>query len=363
MEKRPAISVSQLFIVLFISRMVVSMTYGNMLIGDSELWDHVISGVVSMLLTWLILLPIYYLFLTDKKMNVLDNLRDLCGKFGLAVIVLYILYFWVVSFHTVSMFEEFVFNAINPPISIPALTVLLLLSSCYGAYKGLEAIVRTSGVIFIFTIFAMIFFVVSLAPGIDSINYKPLMYNGADSVIEGIKLMVSQSSCIVALGVLLPMAKGEHKKGILFWNVGVYAVFVVLVCLVVGTMGDFVSTQLFPVYTAAGIGKFGSFKHLDSLYLGVWISGIFIKLSLFLMLAGEGVKKIWGEKVRKICIIIFGALLSGVSFFSDKLNIINSQFITDFMLIFLSVLSVAVPIVLIILKKIRYHRGSVRIEN
>ena len=286
MEKRPSITVSQLFSVLFISRMVVSMTYGNILIGESELWDHLISAVISMFLTWIILFPTYKLFAMDKKMNIFDNMRDIWGKFGFVVIGIYVLYFLAVGLHTVSVFEKFILNAINPPISIPFLTVLLLFSACYGAYKGLEAICRTSGIIFLFTVLAMIFFLISLISSIEPINYKPLMFEGWESVYEGIELLISQSSCIVAMGVLLPLARGNHKTGILIWNVGVYLVFGALIFLVVGTMGDFVSTQLFPVYTAAGIGKFGSFKHLDSLYLGVWISGIFMKLSLFLLLAG-----------------------------------------------------------------------------
>ena len=161
MEKRPAISVSQLFCLLFISRMVVSMTYGNILIGDSEIWDHLISAPICAILTFLILIPIYRLFLMDKKMNVLDNLRELCGEVGIWLIPLYIFYFLIVSFHTVSVFEKFIFNAINPPISVPFLTVLLLFSSCYGAYKGIEAISRASGLIFLFTVFAMIFFLFS----------------------------------------------------------------------------------------------------------------------------------------------------------------------------------------------------------
>ena len=96
----------------------------------------------------------------DKKMNVLDNLRELCGEVGIWLIPLYIFYFLIVSFHTVSVFEKFIFNAINPPISVPFLTALLLFSSCYGAYKGIEAISRASGLIFVFTVFAMIFFLI-----------------------------------------------------------------------------------------------------------------------------------------------------------------------------------------------------------
>lgn len=357
MEKRPAISVSQLFCLLFISRMVVSMTYGNILIGDSEIWDHLISAPICAILTFVILIPIYWLFVLDKKMNVLDNLRELCGRFGLWLIFLYILYFLIVSFHTVSVFEKFIFNAINPPISVPFLTVLLLFSSCYGAYKGIEAVSRASGLIFVFTVFAMIFFLVSLISSIEPINYKPLMYDGTQSVFEGIKLLISQSSCIPAMAVLLPMAKGNHKKGIVIWNAGVYLVFAALIMLVVGTMGDFAETQLFPVYAVAGIGKFGSFKHLDSVYLGIWISGIFIKLSLFLMLTGEGIKKIWGEQVRKKSIIIFGFLISIASFFSDKLELLSSAFMTNFLIWFLILISVVIPLVLVFVRLQKRKRG------
>ncbi len=358
MEKRPAISVSQLFCLLFISRMVVSMTYGNILIGSSDIWDHLISAPISAILAWIILIPIYYLFVLDKKMNVLDNLQELFGKIGLGLIIFYILYFLLVSFHTVSVFEKFIFNAINPPISVPFLTILLLFSSCYGAYKGIEAISRASGFIFVFMLFAMIFFLISLISSIEPVNYKPLMFDGTESVFEGIKLLISQSSCIPAMGVLLPMAKGNHKKGIIIWNSGVYLVFAALIMLVVGTMGDFAQTQLFPVYTAAGIGKFGSFKHLDSLYLGIWISGIFIKLSLFLMLTGEGIKKIWGEQVRKKSILIFGFLISLTSFFSDKLELLSSPFMTNFLIWFLMIISVVIPLVLILVK-LKKRRRSV----
>ncbi|MBR2579270.1 MAG: hypothetical protein IKE41_03960, partial [Clostridia bacterium] len=130
-----------------------------------------------------------------------------------------------------------------------------------------------------------------------------------------------------------------------------------LIMLVAGTMGDFAETQLFPVYTAAGIGKFGSFKHLDSVYLGIWISGIFIKLSLFLMLTGEGIKKIWGEQVRKKSIIVFGFLISATSFFSDKLELLSSTFMTNFLIWFLILISVVIPLVLVFIRLQKRKRG------
>ncbi len=121
-------------------------------------------------------------------------------------------------------------------------------------------------------------------------------------------------------------------------------------------MGDFVKTQLFPVYTASGIGKFGSFQHLDSLYLGIWTSGIFIKLSLFLMLAGEGVKKIFGEKARKISVLIFSAVLVTLTFFTENYNISTAMFSTEFLLWSLGLIVVLIPLILIIGKAIRRRK-------
>jgi len=351
MEKRPCISVGQMFAMLFVSRMVVTMTYGTLLMGDSDIWDHLISAVISLVLTFILVLPIYKLSSLDSKMNLFDNLRDLMGKYGYIFIIVYVSYFIVITLHTLTIFDNFVSNAINPPISIPLLSIFLLLSSCYGAYKGLEALARTSTFIIVATVISLIFLGASLFSSIEAINFKPLMYDGYESVTEGAIYMVSQSSCLVALGVLMPMSKGNKVSGIIIWNLGVYASFMLIIALVVGTMGDFVSTQLFPVYTAAGIGKFGSLQHLDSLYLGIWMSGIFLKTSLFLLLASEGIKKIWGEKIRKRFILLFSVLLSISTLFIGNFSLLRSKIITECLFYFLIFNAVVVPVILLMLKK------------
>ncbi len=351
MEKRPAISVGQMFALLFISRMVITMTYGTLLIGDSDIWDHLISAVISFLLTFILIIPIYKLFSKDNHMNVLDNLRDLMGKFGYVFIMLYIFYFILITLHTLTIFDNFISNAVNPPLSIPLLTIFLLLSSCYGAYKGIEALGRTATFVIVATVLSILFLSVSLFSSIEIINFRPLLYNGNESALEGTIYMISQSSCLVAMAVLFPLAKGSKLKGIIFWNCGVYISFIAIIILVIGTMGDFATTQIFPVYTAASIGKFGSLRHLDSLYLGVWVAGIFIKSSLFLLLASEGVKKIWGEKIRRIFILSFGIIASILTFFMGNLGILKKSSITNILLGFLILNAVIIPIILIILKK------------
>lgn len=356
MEKRPCISVGQMFALLFVSRMVITITYGNLLIGDSDIWDHLISAGISFVLTFVLIIPTYTLFLMDKHMNIFDNMRDLMGKLGCIFIFTYALYFIIITLHTLTIFDDFISNAVNPPISIPLLSIFLIFSSCYGAYKGLEALGRTCTFIIVATVISLLFLSISLISSIEPINFRPLLYDGYESAIEGTIYMLSQSSCLVAMGVLFPMAKGSKIKGIIFWNSGVYLTFATLIALAVGTMGDFINTQIFPIYTATSIGKFGSFRHLDSIYLGIWMSGIFIKTSLFLLLSAEGMGKIWGEKFRKKFIIFVGVIFSIVSLFIGNLNELKKTSVTIFLLIFLIFATILVPCLLLILKKRKFSR-------
>lgn len=363
MKEIKFISSGQLFAMLFVSRMVVSMTYGTLLIGDSELWNHLVSVPVAFILTFLLVIPIYKLFKMNTKMSLIDNLETEFGKFGVFLTSVYIIYYLIISFHTLAIFNNFILNAVNPSISLPILSVLLLSSACYGAYKGLEALARTSGFILVATVLAFLFLGISLFSSIEKINFTPILYDGLESFGEGVLYMISQVSCIPALAVLLPASKGNHKKGIIAWNLGIYSIFALVIILITGTMGDFGKTQLFPVYTAAGIGKFGAFRHLDALYLGIWMSGIFLKLSLFLFLAGEGVKKIKGERVGKISTIVFGFVLAIFPFFYGEFKILYKSFLTYFLLAYLVIIAVIIPIVLIIFKNKKPKKEKIKIEN
>ena len=93
------------------------------------------------------------------------------------------------------------------------------------------------------------------------------------------------------------------------------------------------------------------------------MSGIFLKLSLFLLLAGEGIKNIMGEKYRKISIIIFGALMAVFPLFYENFSILREPFVTGFLFVYLLILTIVIPIILIILKKIPPKKEKIRIEN
>lgn len=356
MEKRLVISVSQMFSMLFISRLVVETTYSVIMTEGNNLFDHILSAGIAFFVVILLILPVYFLFKIDTSMDVLDNSYELLGKAGSLVSGIYALYFLFTCVHTLALFKIFLSNVINPPVSTEVLLTTMVIAASYGAYKGVEGLARTSGIILFFMIISMLFIGLSLAKQTDCLNFSPFLYQGTKSFEGGIMFMVSRSSCIPAMAILFPMAKGNLKKGIFVWNLSIYALISVVILLMVGSMGDFLQTQLFPVYTAASIAKIGSLEHLDALYLGIWTMGIFIKLSLFFMLSGECVKKVAGEKLGKFFVLIFGFIMIFFGIFLNKNAISSGIFSSPSLLISMLFVGAFIPLALIILKRLKIKK-------
>lgn len=363
MKKRLVISAAQMFSMLFISRLVVETTYSAVMSEGSSLWDHILSSFMSFILVFILLIPLYYLFGMDESKDILDNSYELIGKSAHIISFIYVVYFMFTCVHTLALFKIFLSNVINPPISTEILLTLMVLSACYGAYKGVEGIARTSGVVLFFIIGAIIFMGISLYSEIDIINFDPFLYEGNESMFGGVMFMISRSSCIPALTLLLPMAKGDVRKGAVVWNAGVYSLIGAVIFLMTGAMGDFLQTQLFPVYAAASIAKIGTLEHLDALYLGIWTMGIFIKLALFLMLSGECAKKIVGEKIGRFFVLIFGAfvMLSGILL--DKNAVSSGIFASPSLLLAMLFTGVVIPIICIVIKKSKMKGEGTKGEN
>ena len=61
-EKKITISAAQLFVMLFISRTIVNITYSLYIAETSEMWDNLVSAVISFFLTLLMVIPVYLLY-------------------------------------------------------------------------------------------------------------------------------------------------------------------------------------------------------------------------------------------------------------------------------------------------------------
>ena len=134
---------------------------------------------------------------------------------GALITVFYGLYFLFICGYNLSFYSAFVSSVMAPKFSLLLLASAVLLTACYGAFRGVEALARASGIIIVIVVACLVFFITALLFKLDPLNYTPLLYDGTDKMWIGVEQMIGRSSCIVFLGMLLPFTRGKVKKGFL----------------------------------------------------------------------------------------------------------------------------------------------------
>lgn len=352
------VSVGQLFVMLYISRMVINVTYSSYNADTSTLRYGMLSSVFALVTTLLMSVPVFIMFKTSNGRTVTDNSYLLFKKWGAIIAVVYSLYFLWVLINTLTQFNIMVTNVLNPTASVFILSLAVITSSMYGAYKGIEALGRASTIIFFFIVSAMIILFCTLIPQTDLLNLEPITIQDSKGISEIALSMISKNSCIPALAILLPFAKGNSKRGVVWWAVAVYLSTALLILIITAVLGDYLETQIFPVYSITALASLGVTERLDGLFLGVWTAGIFIKISLFLYLLSACVKRIFGETISRWSILICGALVLITSMgISAKEGLFQIIFNNNLMLILTLVTGVVIPLVLSIINKFKIKGG------
>lgn len=360
MPKRSVITVTQLFGMLFISRMIVNITYNPLMAGKGEMWDHVLSALISFLLTFLIAAPVYFLHRRRPEMDLIDVAGYHMGRWMIIVAVIYALYYLTICCYTLSLFDAFISNVMSPRVSLWVLSLAFVVTACYGACKGIEALARASGLILIAICAAVVFLVVALIPQIDPLNYPPLLFDGPEQTLNGVLLMISHTSCVPAMALLLPMAKkGNVTRGIVTWNFTIYLTIAVLITMIVGALGDYLKTQIFPIYAATSIAQIGAFKRLDALYSGIWATGLFVKLALFLFLFSMCVERVFGQKYGRIAVLGGGLTVAVISvFIAESRRLSYMIYDKRFLLVFTLLVAVAIPLWILITDKVKTKKEA-----
>ena len=160
----------------------------------------------------------------------------------------------------------------------------------------------------------MLFLLVCLNQELRAENFSPLLYDGPQTLIQGTLLFVSRDSralrtfyCILPL--LLPRTTGKLRVQYLLWNVGLCLFFIVMLVTVCGALGPMAQLETAPMHTAAALAQSGPFQRLDAIYIGIWMMGLFLILSLDLYLVSICVSRIFGKAAGRVSILVGAVLL------------------------------------------------------
>jgi hypothetical protein len=274
------ISTAQLTCLMTLSSVTLMFTCNSSLLGSDHLIDNLLSCALAFLCNFLLALPLLWMVRKQPGTNVLLR-SEQSGRWLLyGTAVFYILYFFLIDLQYLSTFQFFLGNVFHPDIPTWILSLLLLIAAVYSAFKGLEAMGRTSVLLLLMVLLGLLVIGVLLFSDFRSQHFTPLLLDGSRQTLLGTAFYGSGSSSIVLFALLYSYTDGKKQLGFFAWNTITYATAAFLLVLIIGTLGDYANLQLFPLYSAATMANLGTFQRMDSLFISIWMVGLFLKLAI-----------------------------------------------------------------------------------
>ncbi|MBR1779211.1 MAG: GerAB/ArcD/ProY family transporter [Clostridia bacterium] len=278
MSKENKITSYQLFSILFLIDIIIVLTYSPKLSSSSGIRDFVISSGIYFISNFILVLPIYFLYKKSPHLDIFS------GKLKILYRFVYSIYFLWIACYTISIFKIFIINVMSPEIPVTLLIVFTTTFAIYAASRGIHAIVRTSVIVLVIIEFSLMLMFLSLFSRVEQDNYVSFFEHGFSDTIKGLLYMIARDFTLPIILVLFPIIEGGSKKTFISWNIASTVFFIAMDLLLVGSLGKYIDTQLFPGYIYAQISDIGVFKHLDAIYIGFFSMGIFILIATFLYL-------------------------------------------------------------------------------
>ena len=278
--KRGKISAFQLFCILTVSRVSVSLTYLKNISKGEFAADTLLSLFIAFFLTLVFALPSYYCSI--KRKNPLET-----GLFGVVYSILFAYY----AAANISRFAYFSLSRGQQEGSSVFVILLVSIAACCCAVLGIEGIGRFSlfcaGALFV----VLCIGVLANINSFDIINLYPLQKNSKQVVFENALLYASNS---VEPLIVLALDKriNANKAKPLFWGITVsYALISVVIFVCLGVFGFAASLYPYPVYNLYRTAVLGNGARLDVIHTAFWAFSLFMKSSLFIYCSSVQIKR------------------------------------------------------------------------
>ncbi|MGN0522049.1 MAG: GerAB/ArcD/ProY family transporter [Eubacterium sp.] len=333
------------FFLLYVSRIIVTLTYVQAVTTSVLKSDILISTAIAMGITILICLPVLYCYKTHK--NPIDT-----GWVG----AFYALYLIFVAGVNISRFSYFASTTLNPDSNSALFVLIIGACAVYASLLGIEGISRFSSFCFALLIVAITSVFICNARNYDEVSLYPIISNKTDTIFYNALILASNSAEIV---LFLPLSKRVNGYAVkpFIWSITASFLTIFLIMLFIfGVMGDSASLHSFPLYTLFQLAKIGSFERIDALHISFWIFGIFLKSAVLIYCASVCIKRL--EQKTKCIVCGIGAVITALLI----TNVFNVNTLKPYMqAIPFAVFAVIIPVLTLIFKK--RNRGDELIEK
>lgn len=265
------ISPAGLFFLLYISRVVISVTIVQPLTYGSLSADMLVSIALSLLFTLAFCLPAVFCYKTRKNPFDINWLGPICAVF-----------FIFASAVNIGRFSYFASTMLNPEVQAWMFALIIVICAFYCSTLGIEPLSRFGAFGFIMIALGMLTVLALNFKEYQEINLYPVINNSKLNIFKNALILSANTNELVVFLCLADRVNGRCVKAFVTSIVAaVFSIFL-LILFMLGVMGDSTPLYSFPVYTLFQVTKLGDFERLDVLHISFWIVGIFIKTVLLM---------------------------------------------------------------------------------
>lgn len=281
--------------------------------AQQDSWLSVIFGTLSSLV-----ISILFILLAKKfpGKTLVEYSCELLGKVaGKVVASLFILYMLQLGYSVIRQLGDIFVTSFNPDAPLIIYSLITVLVGAYAVHNGLEVIVRVNQLTLPFGLGILGFISLVNITETDLTNYLPILENGIVPPLKGAVLIQAWLLELVILLQFVPYVKDKKNIGKSFTLTTVILGFSMLLgTLTIAVFGKLTSQLIYPALEYVRYATIGEYvKNLDITIMGVWIIGLFIKVTILYYGVVLGISQLFGFKSYKPMIVPVGLLFITLS--------------------------------------------------
>jgi len=273
---------------------------------------------ISVIIATLATLVAIYMFLTlslrypDKTL--IQYSCDILGKpLGKILGFIYIVHFLNIAIAINKDFSELYVTAFNEYAPELLYHIFMVLITAYAVALGLEVIARNNTILAIIGIGVLGLIVAINVPSLTLEYFRPILYHGLEPVIKGSVVVHGIMLDIVVALQFIPFVKNKEKRKIkkyVLITTFLLGISLELGVLAIGLFGPLTGLLVLPALEYTQLASLGVYlTNLEILILGIWIGGIFVKLSIFYYVIVLSIAQLFDLKSYRPMIVPVGIFI------------------------------------------------------
>ena len=314
------VSAPQFFSLLFLSVLSTVFMYISSPKIPIAQTETLLRPIVFVVISLVVGLPAYFIYKNNVK-NAEKGLIVKETKFLKITTSLFGAVYFVGALKTILRFDLFASSELFPGSDMSIFLIAIVIVCGVLSTVGLNALCRGSVIFCFIVVSATVFVMVSLVDEFDFLNFTPLFSGGVGQFVTDSFLFAIQATELGAITLFLPQIKGSFKKHYITFVVLSGVAFIGVFAFVIGALGSFADTQLFPTYTAVTLANFGLLERIDALETAIWILCVVVKISFYILITVKCLKKVLvkvSEKILRIAVCVALAVIP--AFVSDNIE-------------------------------------------